>query len=473
MAPSMTCDSRIRALALALTAAMLAFVAGSLLLAEAATGLGFAPPQRLSDSDPAEERIAPAATVDARGVTTIAWLQGPASWDGARVMATRIDPSGSAGEPFAVSAPGDGGPPVLALDARDRVTVAWTTFDDDNVYRVRTRRIRPEGTLERARTLLTLRPRNGFEVLSSDHLDAAVDARNRVTVAAAVSRSTRSKPQRSTWRVHAVRLPAGGDGDQRSLFDERRSATGSVRISDVQLADSEANGTRVLWRTMRYETRGRDSVRGVTIAADGSADGPRTLFRDTARSTIVEAQLSSRHVAIVRESATGSEFTMRAARIRPAGGLGPVRDVARSPGRLDPRIAALPGDRSALVWEGGRRVKSTQLDPRGKPGRTRRISRRSGAARGPEIAVDQAGRATVVWRRVDDREEALDAVRLAKDGAPGAVTSVVVDPQARLLRAPQIAVDRSGRPTVAWTRIYTGEDGTYVSVIEAARGTGS
>ncbi len=49
----------------------------------------------------------------------------------------------------------------------------------------------------------------------------------------------------------------------------------------------------------------------------------------------------------------------------------------------------------------------------------------------------------------------------------------MVDPQARLLRAPQIAVDRSGRPTVAWTRIYTGEDGTYVSVIEAARGTGS
>jgi len=473
MGPSTTCDFRFRAFTLALTAGVLAFLPASLLPTEAAARLSFAPPQRLSDSNPAEERIAPVTAVDGRGVATIAWVQGAPDWDDARVVAARIDPGGSAGKPSAVSAPGDGGAPVLAVDDRDRVTVAWTTFSDDGIYRLRARRIGPEGALGSARTLLTLRPRNGFEVLSSDNLDATVDARNRVTVAVAVSRSTRSKPQRSTWRVHAVRLSAGGDGDERTLFDERRSATGSVRISDLQLADSAADGTRVLWRTERYETRGRDSVRGVTIAADGSVDGARTLFRDTARSTIADAQLSGSHVAIVRESAGGSALTMRAARIRSGGSLGPVRDVASSRGDLNPRIASLPRRRSALVWEGGRRIKSTQLDARGKPGRTRKISRRSGAARGPEIAVDPAGRATVVWRQADDREEALDAVRLAKDGAPGAVASVVVDPGARLLRAPQIAVDRSGRPTVAWTRIYTGEDGTYVSVIEASRGAGS
>ncbi len=71
----------------------------------------------------------------------------------------------------------------------------------------------------------------------------------------------------------------------------------------------------------------------------------------------------------------------------------------------------------------------------------------------PQVAVDSSGRATVAWPRSDDSSHSIQSVHLAADGTPGAVhvlsDAATADGQTPI---PDIAIDSSGRATIVWTR---------------------
>jgi hypothetical protein len=114
---------------------------------------------------------------------------------------------------------------------------------------------------------------------------------------------------------------------------------------------------------------------------------------------------------------------------------------------LGPRLAgALAGAVLALaLLAGGAEAKvsgySAPLD----------LSDADESARNPQVAVDPDGRATVVWSRNDDSGSSrVQAVRLDAAGNPGTVRTL--SPPASVSSFPKVAVDPAGRATVVWTQ---------------------
>lgn len=143
---------------------------------------------------------------------------------------------------------------------------------------------------------------------------------------------------------------------------------------------------------------------------------------------------------------------------------------------LDPQVAVGPDGRATVVWErdtevfkrsdcsaGGFStcVQAVSIDPDGTPGPVMTLARfdtperdpdLGGPGKGPRVAVDSRGRATVVWRRTDYEAgtvgTAVQSVRLEADGSPGAVQTLSA-PEAG---DPSLAVDSEDRVTVVWPR---------------------
>src|SRR4029450_3384780 len=116
---------------------------------------------------------------------------------------------------------------------------------------------------------------------------------------------------------------------------------------------------------------------------------------------------------------------------------------------LDPQVAVGPDGRATVVWESDTEVfkksdcsaggfstcvQAVSIDPEGTPGPVMTVARfdpperdpdLGGPGKGPQVAVDSQGRATVAWRRTDyEAGTVVQSVRLEADGSPGAVQTL-------------------------------------------------
>jgi hypothetical protein len=145
------------------------------------------------------------------------------------------------------------------------------------------------------------------------------------------------------------------------------------------------------------------------------------------------------------------------------GALGPVRTLSGATfDSWHQDLAVDQAGRATVAWLGdGDAVESVRLGPDGLPEVVRTLSG-PGAAGHPEVALDPIGRATVTW----SSSEGVQARRLDDAGVPGPLRTV--SPPGEAAAAPQVVVDSHGRATIAWWRgsgayeiksVRLGEDG--------------
>ncbi len=141
-------------------------------------------------------------------------------------------------------------------------------------------------------------------------------------------------------------------------------------------------------------------------------------------------------------------------------------------GAFAPRVVVDGSDRATIIWGRGDgsnyRIQSVRLAADGTPEAVQTLSEAGQDSRGPEVAIDGSGRATIVWWRFDGANDRIQSVRLAADGTPGPVQTLSEAGQDAI--SPRVAIDGSGRATIAWQR-SDGTNSRVQSVRLASDGT--
>jgi PKD domain len=197
-------------------------------------------------------------------------------------------------------------------------------------------------------------------------------------------------------------------------------------------------------------------------ALDGNAAVPRVTIDPLGNAVAVWLRLE------------GGNRIVQAA-TRPAGGaFGSAVDVSDSDeDAMDPRVALSPsGDVVVawLQWDGGDTTVQASLWPAGGSfGPPVALSPSAPSADSPEVAIDAAGTAIVVWTRFDGADVLAEAaVRPAGGSFPPTPAPEALSDPGGDASCPQIAIDPAGEATVVWCR----SDGANDVVQAATRPAG-
>ena len=422
---------------------------------EATAGFAFTPPRTLSEvSAPS-----PQVVLDHQDRATVVWQAVSPDGELVLIQAVRL----SAGVPSGPvqtlsSAPNFGDPegcpcPRLAVDPQGQVTVAWQAFDGTNRL-VQAVQLGTDGS--------PAGPVQTLSKLGEDTADhrLAVDSEGRATVAWTVLGSIS--------RVESVRLHPTGIHEEGQTLSEP-----GLRSWMRDLAIDRQGRATVLWES-------ESGVQSVRLDSDGAVGAVQTLSEEDAEGPRVAVDSQDRAtIAWWHGAAANNE--VKALRIGADGTPGPVRTLsAEGQDALDPAIAVDRQDRVTVAWEdfAHHRVHAVRLDADGQPGPVRLLSDPDRLAGDPQLAAAPGGTAVVVWAHpaagsmfpiptvmpgpgeclkgaFEPESDLVQAAFIGADGVPGPVHSV-----SRLGEQsgdPALAVDSSGRPTVAWSSF----DGTY------------
>ena len=208
-------------------------------------------------------------------------------------------------------------------------------------------------------------------------------------------------------------------------------------------------------------------------ASAGSYPSPQTLSDAGQDAGNFQIAIDGSERATIVWQRVFPDARIQSVRLDANGAAGPVQTLSPAgQGAFDPRIAIDSSDRATIVWGRGDgynyRIQSTRLAADGTPGAVQTLSAAGGDPRGPRVAVDSAGRATVVWWRFDGFNDRIQSVRLAADGTPGTVRTL--SEAGDDATNPEIAIDGADRVTVVWDR-SVGPNERIESVRLAADGT--
>ncbi|MDQ3990737.1 MAG: hypothetical protein M3245_00290 [Actinomycetota bacterium] len=159
-------------------------------------------------------------------------------------------------------------------------------------------------------------------------------------------------------------------------------------------------------------------------------------------------------------SPTEGGESVQARRRSASGTLGPVRTLS-DPGQKadDPQVAMDPGGNAVVVWRrydgANSRIQARARSASGALSGVQTLSAAGRMAQHPQVAVDLAGNAVVVWERYDGANWRIQARRRS---ASGGVLSAVqtLSPKGEDDFYPQVAVDGGGNAVVVWYRFQAG-----------------
>lgn len=202
------------------------------------------------------------------------------------------------------------------------------------------------------------------------------------------------------------------------------------------------------------------------LQADVEFAAPQTLSKpeeDGAGSQLVVDSQDRATAAWQATSPDGESLLIQAVRLSADGAPGPVQTLIEMPNGPKnqlwskwcpcPQVAVDSQGQVTVAWQsfGGTdlRVQVVRLDASGIPGPVRTLSEADEDAYAHRLAVDSAGRVTVAWS-LDwgSPENKLQSVRLGSDGEPESVQTL--SPLDVNAGAPDLAVDREDRVTIAW-----------------------
>ena len=266
-----------------------------------------------------------------------------------------------------------------------------------------------------------------------------------------------------------------------------RRRTGSCCLTAAVLvlfALVPASGHAAAWLPQQTVAEGEDHGHALTVAPDGEAtvvwlqggpfpvnvntiqvwarqispDGavgpaqslaPAGAWPDAPRAAV---GADGRVTALWLASGGGAVWILKTRQIAPDGTLGPTSTLS-APGLTAQShwLAVAPDGAVTIAWVEkvgwfvpGGEAKAVRIAPDGTVGAATLLSPAGTSVDKLRLAIDPDGRTTVVWRTFTD---ALQTVRIAADGTPGAVVALATGVQSD---QGFVAVADDGTATVAW-----------------------
>jgi hypothetical protein len=260
--------------------------------------------------------------------------------------------------------------------------------------------------------------------------------------------------------VQTAIKPAGGSwGSPATLSEAGQEA------SEPQIAVAPSGGAIAVWA--RYDGSD-DVVQAVVKPAGGSWGSPTTLSEAGENAT--EPQIAvdgAGDATVVWRRYDGSDDVVQAV-VRPAGGSWGSSATLSEAGEnaTEPHVAVDGTGDATVVWrrfDGSNYVVQAAVKPAGETwGATSTVSEVGREASQPQVAVDAAGGATVVWTRYDglsyggySNYDVQAAVKPA--GAAWEEPVAVSEESQEEGLEPQVAMDAAGNATAIWKRFIYGE----------------
>ncbi len=420
--------------ALALIGLTAASLCLALLAAPASAILSYASPQTLSAAG--QDAFRPQVAIDGSEQATITWYRSDGTND--RIESVRLAADGTPETVKTLSDPGQNASfPQVAIDGSERATITWERSDGSKV-RIQSVRLAADGTPETVKTLS-----DSGENASVPQI--AIDGSEQATI-------TWYRFDGSNFRVQSVRLAADGSpGPVQTL-----SAAGQNAFDPQVAIDGSGRATITWYRSDGTNTR----IQSVRLGADGSPGPIRTL--SAAGQNALRPQVAidgSERATITWYRSDGTNDRIESVRLAADGSPGPVQTLsAAGQDAFGPQVAIDGSERATLTWRRSDgtndRIESVRLAADGSPGPVQTLSAAGQSAFDPQVAIDGSERATITWYRSDGTNTRIQSVRLAANGSPGPVQTV--SEAGGNADSPQVAIDGSGRATIAWYR----SDGT-------------
>ncbi len=329
------------------------------------------------------------------------------------------------------SAGEDAALPQVAIDGSGRATIVWRRSDGSN-DRIQSVRLAADGTRETIRTLSA-----AGEDASSPQL--AIDGADRATV-------IWRRSDGSNERVQSVRLSANGQPQAVQTL----SAAGKSALRP-QVAIDDSDRPTITWERSDGSNARIEAVR---LAADGTpgAVQPLSDAGQNARDPQVAIDGSDR-ATIIWGRSDGSNERVQSVRLAADGTPGTILTHS-DPGQnaFGQQVAVAGSNGATIVWRrfdgADLRIQSVRLGADRTPEPVQTLSEAGEGADRVQIAIDGFDRATIIWQRFDGSDFRIQSVRLAADGTPGAIETL--SEEDRDGSRNQLAVDSSGRATIAW-----------------------
>jgi hypothetical protein len=277
--------------------------------------------------------------------------------------------------------------------------------------------------------------------------------------------------------LSATAIPAGKAQATFTEFGPSQTLSGpGVDAANSQLVIDSQGRTTVVWMALSGDREFR-LIQAVRLNADGIAGSVQTLSSEPnlgypkgcacPRLTVDPED----RVTVAWQIFDGEDLRVEAVQLGADGIPGPVHALSEvGEDAVDQQVAVDAAGRATVIWTlrtAPAVIQSVRLVPGEAPGAVKPLSAAGTDADDPDIAIDQQGIATVAW----SSPEGVQAVRLDANGTPGPVTSI--SPLGEDAALPQVVVDSKGRATVAWWRgagayevkaVRIGADGTPASV---------
>jgi hypothetical protein len=370
----------------------------------------------------------PAVAIGAGGAGAVAWSQPDGSHS--RVQARTLTAADQLGPHRALSGAGQNAlEPEVAINSAGAAVVAWRRFDTAN-WRVQAGSLEPDGAVKTAQTL---------SGAGQDALDPRIGAGATGDATVAWRRFVNGR-----WQ----------------LVTRRRAADGSLTgLRFVSVADGDALSPALFvapagsafFAWLRPGPTSSDTIQSRELRADGSFGGIATHFggQHSARETKVASAADGSAVFAWRRW-DGDGWRIEARRRSADGTLGPVVRIAEA--ALDEAALRLAVDSSGnalFVWSKSEPnaypgVVTRSWPAGGAPGATRTVT---ASGRRPDLALNGAGDAFIVWEDFDERGKVVGR-SLSAAGVLGPATRLSATTE--WASDVRVAIGSGGRAAFLW-----------------------
>jgi hypothetical protein len=390
-----------RMLASALTAAVLGASASLLAAAPAGAAPAWLSPAKLSAAGQSAE--APQVSADPQGDSLAVWQR----YDGGKtVIESASRPAGGAwGLPVLVSSSADEASlPQVALDAHGDAVAVWLSLSGGGEY--------------------------------------SIDA------------STKS----------------GFGGAWQAPITLRELGAMTVMDPRPDLAVDAQGDAVVVWERL---AGAEDLVEGASRPAGGSWQTAETLSTEAENLHPAEVGIDAAGEATAVWEQKGAEVRIDAA-TKPAAGKWqhPVAVSAEGENANEPRLAVGANGNAVAAWEHFESeelieaaIRASAAGTWGKPVALTKPETGEGEPAGQQVAIDAQGDAVLVWARMNNGHEIVEATERAASSSAWQPVAALSGPGESLEELPQVAVNDQGNVVVVWERMHGGEE-----TVEAAAG---
>lgn len=387
----------------------------------------------LIETDDAADATSPQVAFDGAGNAVAVWRQGGGTRNN-KVWSNTWSPGSGWGTAELIETDESGlvlGPQIATSSAGNAIAV-WQQYDGSSKYNIRANTWSPDSGWSTSEVIHNNTGRGYHPKVDVDSVGNAV-----------VVWQQGSNIVANTWS------PGSSWGVPESI-----EADDAGNADYPQIAVASAGNAIAVWQQddgSRYNIWGRtwspDSGWGTAKLLENDDDG-------TAQRQQVAADSAGNAIAVWRQS-DGMRYGIRANTWSPDNGWGSAKLIdIDDAGHADyPQIAFNSAGKAIALWQQGSSIAANTWSSDNGWGTAEVIA--TDDARNPQIAMDSAGNAIAVWHKDDNAQSNIYAKTYSPDNGWGIAKLIETD-DAGGAKFPQVAIDDAGNAIVVWSQ----HDGT-------------